>query len=66
MHKKDVGIAAFDLIGLPPTSHIIAYTKNGIYQSLLGNVQIDFNFIVGKSTLQEMANFSNYLEDFRP
>ena len=45
VHKKDdVGIVAFDLIGLLPTNHIIAYNiKNGIYQSLLGNVRIKFH-----------------------
>ena len=41
VHEKDVaGIAVFDLIGLLPTNHIIAYIKNIIYQSLWGNVRI--------------------------
>ena len=72
-HEKDVvGIVTFDLIGLVPTNHIIAYITV-VYWSLWGNknckiaqtVQTIWNFIVRKSIQQEMANFGDYPGDFR-
>ena len=69
--EKDVGIVAFDLIGLFPTNHIIAYitmhtgvceetfdVNSGIAQTTW-NI---WNFIVRKSNLQQMANFGDYRE----
>ena len=71
--KKDVvGIVTFDLIGLLPTNHIIAYItmayRRFLRKSLVltaKTTQNIWNIIVGKSSLQEMANFGDYPWDFR-
>ena len=75
MHKtpeKDFGIVTFDLIGLLPTNYItnitMAYT--GVCEETFDInsklvAQTTQNFIVGKSNLQEMANFVNLPGDFR-
>ena len=67
-----VGIVTFDLIGLLPTNHIIAYNTMayaGICEETFDInskiAQTTQNFIVGKSNLQEMANFGDFLRDFR-
>ena len=62
----------FDLICLLPTNCIIAYVTmayRGLWETFYANSNIDqtspiiWNFIVGKSSLREMANFSDYPRD---
>ena len=61
----------FDLIGLLPTNHIIGYWHTGDYKEtfdvkstkIAQTTQNIWNFIVGKSTLQEMAKFGDYPGD---
>ena len=73
MRKKDVvGIETFDLIGLLPTNHIIAYKYNGILEfvrkrSMLTVKQLKKHkiFEISLSNLQEMANFGDYPGDIR-
>ena len=68
MSEKDVvGIATFDLIGLLPTNHIIAYITMAYRRFLRKSLMLTakttqniWNFIVGKSSLQEMVNFADY------
>ena len=70
MREKDVvGIVTFDLIGLLPTNHIIAYItmayRRFLRKSLMltaKTMQNIWNFIVGKSSLQEMATLAIILE----
>ena len=70
MREKDVvGIVTFDLIGSLPTNHIIAYItmayRRFLRKSLMltaKTMQNIWNFIVGKSSLQEMATSAIILE----
>ena len=70
-HEKDVvEIITFDLIGLLPTNHIIAYITMA-YRSFLRKLSFNinsktaqttqniWNFIVRKSNLEEMKNFGD-------
>ena len=71
--KKDVvGILTFDLIGLLLSNHNIAYITmeyTGVCEEMFDInskiAQTMQKFIMGKSNLQEMINFGDYLGDFR-
>ena len=70
MREKDVvGIVTFDLIGSLPTNHIIAYITMAYQRFLRKSLMLTaktmqniWNFIVGKSSLQEMATSVIILE----
>ena len=63
VHEKDVvGIAAFDLIGLLPTNHIIAYITIA-NSTIAKTTQNIWNFIVRKSNLQEIWHTSAIIQE---
>ena len=48
-HEKDIGIITFDLIGLLPTNHIIAYITMA-YQSFFRKLSFDINSKTAQTT----------------
>ena len=66
--KEVVGIVTFDLIGLLPTNHSIAYIQwhTGVCEETFDvNSKIAETTQSRKSILQEVANFGSYPGDFR-
>ena len=72
--RKRCCCTTFDLIGLLPTNHIIAYSIIA-YRKLQETLDVNsikitqttqniWNFILGKSTPQEVAKFGNYRGGF--
>ena len=72
--EKDVVAQHYDLIGLLPNNHIVAYSimhTGGYKETLYVNsikiaqtTQNILNFIVGKSTLHDLAKFGDYQGGF--
>ena len=71
--KMFAGIVTFDLISLLTTKHVMFIFQwfTGVYKETFNvkkitqTMQNIWNFIVRESSLQEMANFGDYLGDFR-